>query len=237
MFDMKKLKDWKLALPVDAKGGITGFARQVTNLAAFSDPDYFYADGDNSLVFRAMAEGATTSGSKYARSELREMIAGKEAAWQLKTGGTLTAMLKVSEVPTVRDPKRERKIVIGQIHGKDEELVRLYYVSDGKNGVVNFHNDRAGSKNKEVVYKLLDADGKQPIIPIGDEFSYKIDARGSDLVVSVFHKGKTYTSASKINSVWQKDRFYFKVGVYLGVNETFGDGFGEVSFSDFAVKH
>lgn len=234
---MIDLKNWKMTLPVDAKGGITGTAQQVTKLIGFVDPKYFYKGADGGLVFRAMTEGATTSGSKYARSELREMVGSKEAAWQLKTGGTMTATLKVSEVPTVRDPKKERKIVIGQIHGIDEELVRLYYVFNGTTGTVNFHNDRAGSKNTEVTFKLLDAAGKEPVIPLGEAFSYKIDARASELIVTVVHRGVTYTSKTKINSVWQKDKLYFKAGLYLGVNETFGDGFGEVAFYDLAVKH
>ncbi|MFD2836365.1 polysaccharide lyase family 7 protein [Azotobacter vinelandii] len=46
-----------------------------------------------------MVNGATTSGSKYARSELREMKGSERAAWKLSEGGTMTATLEVDKVP------------------------------------------------------------------------------------------------------------------------------------------
>lgn len=225
------LSNWKITLPVDSKGGTSGVAVEVKNLIGYEDSKYFYDAPDGAMVFSAMADGATTSGSKYARSELREMNGSDRAAWKLSEGGTMTATLEVDKVP--QKDGGPGKIVIGQIHGQDEELVRLYY----ENGKVYFVNDRAGSNNDETTFALKDASGKEPNISLNEKFSYKIDAKGDALTVEVYADGQTYTSTSKINSVWQSDSFYFKAGAYLGVNEGTGSGSGQVSFYDLDFGH
>lgn len=225
------LSNWKITLPVDSEGGTSGVAVEVKNLVGYEDPKYFYDAPDGAMVFSAMVDGATTSGSKYARSELREMNGSDRAAWKLSEGGTMTATLEVDKVP--QKDGGPGKIVIGQIHGQDEELVRLYH----ENGKVYFVNDRAGSSNDETTFALKDASGKEPNISLNEKFSYKIDAKGDALTVEVYADGQTYTSTSKINSVWQSDSFYFKAGAYLGVNESTGSGNGQVSFYDLDFGH
>lgn len=227
------LSSWKLTLPVDTAGTITGTAVEIkSDLNKYTNPDFFFKAADGGLVFRAMTEGATTSGSKYARSELREMNGTDRAAWKLNEGGTMTATLKVNEVPTRLDGS-QGKMVIGQIHGASEELVRLYY----EKGTVYFVNDQAGASNKETKFELKDSSGKTPSISIGEVFSYKIDAHGSTLKIEVYADGKTYSSTTAINSIWQSDSFYFKAGVYLGINETTGTGSGEAEFYGIDFSH
>ncbi|MBB4000243.1 polysaccharide lyase family 7 protein [Aureimonas pseudogalii] len=119
------LTNWKLTLPVDAGNGFGGTAVEVKKLVGY-EGNHFYDAADGAMVFRADVAGATTSGSKYARSELREMQGSDRAAWTLAEGGTMTATLKVDAVP-VRSDGSEGRVVIGQIHGEDEELVRLYW--------------------------------------------------------------------------------------------------------------
>ena len=87
------------------------------------------------MVFEASVDGATTQGSKYARTELREMDGHEKAAWKLADGGTLTATLTVDETP-FKDNGSPGRVVVGQIHGQDDELVRLYY----EGGKVYFMN-------------------------------------------------------------------------------------------------
>lgn len=223
--------EWTLALPVDSAGNTAGYAAQIKNLSAYQGSEFFQAH-DDLLKFRAMVDGSTTSGSKYARSELREVNDGKLAAWNLRQGGTMTATLSVDEAPTYFNGT-PGKIVIGQIHGKDEELVRLYW----DNGTVYFKNDRAGPGNKELAFNLRADDGTMPLIGKGEIFSYKIDAVGNTLQVTVYADGKVYDSTTTINQVWQSDTLYFKAGVYLGVNETQGTGVGEASFYSLDFGH
>ncbi len=225
------LTNWKLTLPVDNKGDIQGEALEIKNLDKFESP-YFYDAADGAMVFIAYTDGATTSGSTYPRAELREMNGDKRAAWNPSQGGTMTATLKVDEVPSFNNGKPGR-LVVGQIHGADEELVRLYW----ENNTVYFINDRAGPQNKEIKFNLLSADGKTPDIALGEKFSYKIDARGDTLKIEVHADGKVYTSTTPINAVWQSDSLYFKAGVYLATNDDSGAGRAKVSFYGLDFGH
>lgn len=229
--DRFDLANWKLTLPVDARNGIQGIAAEIKKLVGYEN-SHFYDAADGAMVFKADVRGATTSGSKYARTELREMNGSDRAAWTLSEGGTMTATLKVDAVP-VRSDGSDGRVVVGQIHGQDDELVRLYW----QGGSVHFVNDQAGARNAETVFTFKNAAGQAPKIDLGEVFSYKIDAHGDTLTVKVYADGDVYTSVSKINNVWQSDKFYFKAGVYLGVNETQGYGSGQTSFYGLDFSH
>ncbi|MFO1242366.1 MAG: polysaccharide lyase family 7 protein [Rickettsiales bacterium] len=230
--DHFNLHNWNITLPVDDRGGKGGTAAEVENLTNYENSNYFWNARDGAMVFRAIADGATTKGTKYARSELREMHGEDRAAWKLSEGGTMTATVKVDQLPRWSDGTPGR-MVIGQIHGEDHELVRLYY----QDGTVHFVNDRAGSGNKETTFTFKNAKGEQPAIGIGEKFSYMIDAHGKTLNVKVFADGQEYSSTTPINSVWQTDKLYFKAGVYLGINEGNGGGTGQASFYALDFSH
>lgn len=203
------LRDWKITLPVADEDGE---AKEVKKLKGY-ESQYFYDAKDGAMVFWAPVEGSTTKNSNYPRSELRERIDGKDAAWKLSQGGTMTATLQIEEAPKDKRGK-PGKIVIGQIHGEDDELVRLYWDREK----VYFKNDRSKEDNKEHRFRLRDKNGRSPKVSLGEIFSYKIDARGDRLEVMVHADGQEYGSVTKINPVWQSDTLYFKAGAYLGVN-------------------
>ncbi|MGF9758582.1 polysaccharide lyase family 7 protein [Microvirga sp. 0TCS3.31] len=225
------MSNWKITLPVDANGGISGTAMEVKNLSTYQNSKYFYTGADGAMTFVAAVDGATTSGSSYARSELREMNGTANAAWNLKTGGFMSATLEVDAAPN-RDGMGGR-VIVGQIHGQDDELVRLYW----ENGKLYFANDHAGSSNAETKFYFVNASGQQPSVSLDERFSYTINAKGDTLEVTVFADGQVYKSVSKINSVWQSDSFYFKAGAYLGANETNGTGYGQTSFYALSFNH
>ncbi|MGO4386527.1 polysaccharide lyase family 7 protein [Microvirga sp. 2YAF29] len=226
------LRNWKITLPVDASGRFVRTAVEVKELGGYENPVYFYTGQDGAMVFKAPAEGATTSGSRYARTELREVKGSERAAWSLAQGGTLSATLKVNEVPTLHTGKGGR-IVIGQVHGQDDELVRLYW----ENNTIYFKNDQAGPDNRELRFDLKDSRGHKPSVSLDERFSYSIKAKGDFLEVAVRADGKLYKSQTPINDVWDTDKFYFKAGVYLGVNETQGTGYGQTSFYALNYSH
>jgi membrane-bound inhibitor of C-type lysozyme len=226
------LENWKITLPIDSRNGTSGTAMEVKNLDNYENSSFFFDAKDGAMVFKAAVDGATTSGSKYARTELREMDGSDKAAWKLSEGGTLSATLKVDETP-YKDSGAPGRIVVGQIHGQDDELVRLYY----EGGKVYFMNDQAGSGNKETKFTFKNLDGEQPDISLGETFSYLIDAHGKKLLVKIKADGQEYISSTNINSVWNSDTFYFKAGVYLGVNESSGHGEGQVSFYGLDFSH
>ena len=225
------LSNWKITLPVDSNGSFSGTAMEVKNLSGYQHSKYFYTAADGAMTFVAPVEGATTSGSSYARSELREMNGTANAAWNLQTGGFMSATLEVDAAPN-RDGMGGR-IIVSQIHGKDDELVRLYW----ENGKLYFANDQAGSNNTETKFYFVNASGQQPDVSLDERFSYTINAKGDNLEVTIFADGQIYKSVSKINSVWQSDSFYFKAGAYLGANETNGSGYGQTSFYALSFNH
>jgi hypothetical protein len=225
------LSNWKITLPVDSSGKTSGTAVEVQNLSGYQNSKYFYTGSDGAMVFYAPVDGATTSGSSYARSELREMNGSAKAAWNLKTGGFMSATLEVDAAP-MRDGQG-KKVVVGQIHGQDDELVRLYW-NDNK---LYFANDRSGSGNTENNFTFKAADGSAPDVSLNEKFSYTINAKGNVLDVDIYADGKVYHSHTTINSVWQSDTFYFKAGAYLGANETNGSGYGQTSFYALSFNH
>src|SRR5689334_16883843 len=113
------LHNWKLTLPIDSCGVFSETAIEIKNLADYQHAQYFYTGPDGAMVFMAPVEGATTSGSSFARSELREMNGTTKAAWDLTQGGSMSAILEIDAAP-VRDGAGSR-LNVGQIHGQDKE--------------------------------------------------------------------------------------------------------------------
>ncbi|HEX2560670.1 polysaccharide lyase family 7 protein [Phenylobacterium sp.] len=224
--------NWKLTLPTDSSGGFSGTAVEIKSLSGYENAKYFYQGSDGAQVFVAPVEGATTSGSNYARSELREMLGTDRAAWKLSQGGQMVGTLEVDVAPTLFGGSPGR-VIFAQIHGIDDELVRFYW----EGNQIYFKNDQAGSSNSEQRFDLKNAAGERPNVSLNEKFSYSIDADGSDLVIKVWADGQVYTSATKINDVWQSDAFYFKAGTYLGTNETQGEGYGQTSYFDLRFTH
>lgn len=226
------INNWKLTLPVDTGGGSGGRAAEVTRLTGFEDVRHFHLGPDGSMILTALVDGATTSGTKYARSELREMSNGSEAAWNPAQGGVMTATLSVNELPVLTSGAAG-KIIIGQVHGEDEELVRLYY----DDGHLYFVNDQAGAKNSEMHFEFANAKGAAPSVELGEKFSYKIEVTSKLVTVTILADGETYVASTAVNAVWKDDKLYFKAGVYMGVNKDTGSGNGEVAFYGLDFGH
>ncbi|WP_201863183.1 polysaccharide lyase family 7 protein [Microvirga soli] len=226
------LAHWKITLPTDRNGDFSGTASEVKNLNGYINPRYFYTGSDGAMIFVAPVEGATTGGSRYARSELREMNGSERAAWTIRQGGFLKATLEVDQAPTLFNGTKGR-VVVGQVHGQDEELVRLYW----EKGTLYFVNDIAGTTGRETKFALTNKAGSKPNVALNEKFTYSINVTTEHVKVTVSADGQTYTATDKIHQTWRSDAFYFKAGTYLGVNETQGTGFGQTSFYDLKFSH
>ena len=226
------LSNWKLQLPIDVKGSFGGKAAEVKELSSYVHRDYFHTGGDGAIVLAAPVNGATTGGSIYARSELREMNGAAPAEWSLAQGGRLTATMQVDAAPAQSDGTYG-KIVVGQIHGGDGQLVRLAW----EDGSLFFANDITTNGKKDVHIELLNAAGKQPNVSLNETFSYTIDVSDNVLTVAVRADGQVYAASSQINRAWNDNAFYFKAGAYLGVNEKGSEGVGQVSIFALDVDH
>jgi hypothetical protein len=229
-----ELNKWKLTLPIDRSGGNTGSAIEIRPLSeSYTHPSYYYMS-NGSLIFSAPTTGATTGGSKYPRSELREMVDsanGVKAAWKVSQRRKLSAVLSVKEVPTVTKGENPARVIVGQIHGADKELCRLYY----KGGKLYFANE-VSSLGGEKNFFLKSASGAETSIPLNEKFSYTIATENGRIVVTAQHNGVTYTASDLIVSYWTSDSMYFKAGAYLGVGSaakgsgTVGTGKAVVAF-------
>ena len=226
------LSDWKLQLPIDAKGAFGGKAAEVKVLTNYAHQEYFHTGNDGAVVLAAPVNGATTGGSIYARSELREMNGSAPAEWGLSQGGRLSATMQVDAAP-IQSDGTYGKVVVGQIHGGDGQLVRLAW----EDGTLFFANDITSNGQKDVHIELLNAAGKQPSVSLNETFAYTLDVSDNRLTVSVQADGQTYSSSSQINHAWSDNAFYFKAGAYLGVNEKGGQGIGQVSLFALDVEH
>ncbi|MGQ0479681.1 MAG: polysaccharide lyase family 7 protein [Pseudonocardia sp.] len=174
--------------------------------------------GCEAVVFSAGVDGATTKGSKYPRSELREMTdgGGSEAAWSSSSGvHTLTVTEAFTHLPNDKP-----HLVSAQIHdGKDDVSVfRLegtkLYVTDGDNAQAN----------------LIDGNYE-----IGTPFEAKFVVQGGE--VKAYYNGQLKVTMKKSFSGG-----YFKVGAYTQANCENSkpcefDNYGQVAVLDLQVSH
>ena len=148
------LLGWKLNTPEADSRGLANKIDEVDLAAGYTDADYFWTGADGGMVFRVTNAGATTSANaSYPRTELREMLrrgntsistrgsdgspnlnnwvfSSAPASAQASAGavdGELKATLAVNVVTTSGSSSRVGRLVVGQIHAKDDEPVRLYY--------------------------------------------------------------------------------------------------------------
>lgn len=115
------LANWKITLPVDGSdSGTDADEVKQPQLATYSEPTYFHNNTDNTgVVFRAHTGGATTSGSGYPRSELREMNGSSNASWSSGSGThTMEIDQAITHLPVVKP-----HIVAGQIHDANDDVI------------------------------------------------------------------------------------------------------------------
>jgi hypothetical protein len=117
------LTNWKITVPFDGPDSGTT-ADEITQpaLATYSIDPWFKNNSNNTgVIFRANTGGATTSGSGYPRSELREMTnnGSTNASW---SSGSGTHTMEIDQAIT-HLPDVNKHIVAGQIHDADDDVI------------------------------------------------------------------------------------------------------------------
>jgi hypothetical protein len=192
------LDGWKLTLPVDKAGSLSGKAEQLS--AAAATAPWLTRNADGSLSFWAPATGATTSNSEHARTEL---VSTND--FTLGTGvHSLAATLSVTQVPS-SDPD----IDVGQIHGggslKSIPFVMLHW-RDG-NIVVIVKQVMHGSTSQSVT--LLTG------VPLGARFSYVMtDAGNGTLTLTASYNGQANQATVQVATPFMGTDERFQVGDY-----------------------
>ncbi len=168
--------------------------------------------------------------------------------------GKMRATLRVNKVTTTGSDSSRGRVVIGQIHAKDDEPLRLnykhrvgfdggcIYASSEQNGGSDTNYVLAGSNTS------CSSDPGNNGLGLGDLFSYEIENINEDIVVTIYQGDfgaviDTVTiDLNDINGGYDlnNDWMYFKAGAYtqnsLGDGGSSGDG-DVVTFYRLDVTH
>ncbi len=209
------LSQWKLTLP-DA----TASEVKQPALASYTS-SYFYTAADGAMVFWCPVTGGTTSGTTFPRSELRELLDGRNSSVNWTGDGThiLNAQCRIVQLPSTP------KVIIGQVHGYNTQtLVKLQY-NDGTIEV-NIRNSPTGSDTK---YKLFSA-------RVGDVLTYQIKVVDGVATVTVNGTAVTQNFFAS-DAAWRDVTFYFKAGAYVQDNVGPDTEGGAVAFYQLSLTH
>lgn len=232
------LTSWKLTIPQNTS--LNGDPDEIKYVPDKNQPslkdytsEYFKVSSQgNSVVFRAHAGGATTGGSNYPRSELREMWPYYQSAAWSNTSGTHS--LFVEQAVTALNLDRKH-IVVGQIHDADSYEV-FYRLEDTKLYIQSKNTDfeQLGSQPR-TKKRLIDG-------------NYTLGKRFTIEFVSAQGKTDMYYNGTLVATMVQNiSGAYFKAGAYLQASCTYAadgwakerscDNYGEVAISALQVCH
>ena len=220
------LSHWKLTLPTSVANTYGGHPKEISAAAlsdSFKDP-HFYTDSSGAMVFWCPVVGATTEGTQFPRSELREMLqpGNPRNNWSFSGSHEMSARCRVLEIPSYP------KLVIGQIHsytGKSKPLVKLQY-----------YKGRIEALVKESPSKGKDNKLTFPDVEPGSDINWSIRLKGGVLAITV--NGTTQEEHIVENDrAWAGQSFYFKAGAYPQDNAGEVSEGARVSFSRLVVTH
>jgi hypothetical protein len=206
-------------------------------------PSVFYTDlHTGGMVFESKNIAGHTQNSHYARSELREMLDPNGDTdtdannWTTAQGGIMRARLRVDHVSTTGDSAKYGRVVIGQIHGPDTEVIRLYYTKlpGEATGRIYAGMDDLNDNNTyspDIVSNKNDAG-----IALGQPFNYAISLTGTKLHVHIrTSPTQVYDYYKRIDPGYKGLHLYFKAGVY-NQNDT-GDKADYCQATFFSLTH
>jgi hypothetical protein len=231
------LTDWKLTLPIDEDGNdsseIALVADRNTNpdeivqddLIDYDSAPYFRLENDE-VYFRGHCGGATTSGSKYPRSELRQRVGDGDNYWSVNDYQSMELTLRVTHTP-VEKPE----VCMAQIHGPENEPFRLQYHTE-KGLLLVWNESNKIYFEDDVSYELGQALHVTVIVENGD-IAFSIENTDTD---------ETYAYSWTSND----STGYFKVGCYTqssmflsqfkdGYEDEEPDAYGEVAVSQIEL--
>ena len=250
------LSHWSVTTPeLNAKGKAMNIEPPEI-LSYATDPrliPYMYNDSTNgSLVFYSFPSNATTTNTKYTRTELREqMVPGdNNTNWTFKEGGYMKGKLAMGEVSKAADGKYH-KVIIMQIHGRltneQKELIgekdnnappilKIYW-QDGKVRVKTKVLKNPSATPEEILHEDAwgDDDGFTFEQEVGfGKFTLEVDVKDGKMVV-ILNKNEyaVYENASMRR--WGVFENYFKAGNYFQSRDE--GSYAKVKYYELEVKH
>jgi hypothetical protein len=262
------LTTWYLSQPFDHDNNGKPDDVQEWHLnQGYEHPEHFYTAADGGLTFMSYIKGVRTSkNTKYVRTELREMLRKGDASiptqgvnknnWVFSSSpiadleaaaaidGVLEATLKIDHTTTTGELGQVGRFIIGQIHDKDDEPIRLYYrkLPNREKGTVYFAHENT-LEGSDKFFELVGGmtgesdDG----IALGEVFSYRIEVVGNTMTVSVMRDGKPdavqVVDMSKSGYDQGGRYMYFKVGVYNQNNSGDPEDYVQATFYKIKTSH
>jgi hypothetical protein len=231
------LSHWKLTLPSGSEVGTSQL------LSGYQYAGAFYTDPHNGgMVFRCPNIAGTTVNSHYSRSELREMLSPTSDTksdannWRPEDGGTQVARLRVDRVSTTGDSTKVGRVVIGQIHGPETEVIRLYYTKLPGEAKGRIYAGMDDTNNNNTYSPDIVSNKNGGGIALGQPFTYTIKLKGTRLFVRIRTSADTYYDYVKyVDSRYLGQNVYFKAGVYNQNNTGSSSDYVQATF--FRLTH
>ncbi|WP_378173366.1 polysaccharide lyase family 7 protein [Aquimarina sp. SS2-1] len=191
--------------------------------------EYFYVEGDE-VVFKAHCGGATTGGSSYPRSELRQMPGGNDNYWSMQDYQYLDVRVRATHLP-VEKPE----VSMVQIHGPGNEPLRIEYRSD-EQGLHVVQNDD------------IEVDNVLPY-SLGEQLRVTVTVQNGRVYCRIENESRPSLDAWTDDWRSADSTGYFKVGCYTqstmfledcksgeGYNNESPDAYGEVRVKDMTLS-
>jgi hypothetical protein len=171
--------------------------------------NWYQQQPDGSVTLKAPVQGAHTSGSSFARCELREMNShGTKAAWATNVG---THQMD-SGIMVLKAPAARPRIIVGQIHTASEAFIIVFW----DNGVLGWTLNSAGQ-------------GSIGKVALNTRFTLRLLVTGNNVKILI-------NGVQKVNrKVSTRSTCYFKTGCYL--QTATGTDYGQVDINSLSVSH
>lgn len=221
---MLDLTTWNISTPTHSSPTTIETARLNNGYQS----QYFRQNADGSATLWVPVTGSHTADSRYPRVELRETQADGTLSFWYHTSADnyLSAVVTVHQVPS------KNKIVIAQIHSKDEPgshddpLLKLqYHYLHGVGRLELLLRKRPGDTEVE---NILLAEN----IQLGERFGYDLRLTPSGkLGVSISSSdGDEGNFYKQLSGYWSQQQLYFKAGAYIQDNHGPSTEGGKVTF-------
>ena len=243
--------------------------------AGFTDDEFFFTGADGGLVMRAPVIGATTSeNATFTRTEFREMLRRGNTSINTNTNsstqrpnlnnfafssqpqdaqdeaggvdGTLRVTMSVNNVTTTGANNQIGRTIIGQIHARNDEPLRLYYRKLPGNTHGSIYAQHEINGGDDLTFNILGSISDNQSNPedgflLGELFTYEIIARGNFIDVVITQEGEEIgrTTIDQTESGYDiaNDYMYFKAGNYHVNNTADVDEYAEVTLYELENSH
>lgn len=213
---LESLTTWKIALPVSfdnpPDSNHAGEIKQPALDTYQLSPYFLLNTAKTGALFRAIAGGARTStGTAYARSELRQMKGSVSsplnADWNC-SGVTTNMYLQQALLHTTT---HKPEATIAQIHdSSNDNLMVKYFGPTGANGVTDTGTIQVAFNN-DSVQEVLDASYK-----LGDPMSLKVAVVNGVMKVTYQNlRTNSWAISSAVSMTGVNGGCYFKAGMYI----------------------